>query len=126
MVELYEKSGKIGGKLLAGGVPKNKYELFNYRKYLERVTAAAVEEGSLKLHLNTEPGVGILKALEFDAIVIAAGTQATALKLPGIDRVKTIQAADLLGTPSLLGNSKKNRRRGRRQRRLRDGLLARL
>ena len=105
-VDLYEKSGVLGGKLLPGSVPKNKYELDNYRKYLERITAEAVSAGGLTLHLNTAVTVEALAAEKYDAVVVASGTGNLTPKLTGIEKVKTVQATDLLCDPSLLGDAK--------------------
>jgi 2-enoate reductase len=104
-VELFEKSGVLGGKLVPGGVPKNKYELFNYRKYLEHITEGAVNGGNLTVRLDRSVSAEALEERGFDAIVVAAGTSAVTPKLPGIEKMKTVQATDLLCDPALLDNA---------------------
>ncbi len=105
-VDLYEKSGAIGGRLLPGSVPKIKYEVANYRKYLEKILAEAVAEGSVTLHLNTPVDPDQLKVKGYDSIVFAVGTVNAAPKLQGMESAKTVQAVDLLSDPSRIGGAK--------------------
>ena len=52
-VQLIEKSGRIGGRLIPGGVPKIKFDVENYRQYLERL----VERTGGEYDLQFLPGV---------------------------------------------------------------------
>ncbi|MDR0599557.1 MAG: NAD(P)/FAD-dependent oxidoreductase [Treponema sp.] len=106
-VELLDKAAKAGGRLLAGGVAKIKYEAANYQKYLEGLLARAADEGNLTFKRGTAVDVAFLKAGGFDKIVFAAGTKDAVLPLPGIEEVKTAQAAELFLKPELLAGAKK-------------------
>jgi len=104
-VTLYEKADKPGGRLLAGSVAKIKYEVDNYRLFLEFLVQRAVREYGLTFKPHTTMDLAALKELRADAIIFALGTKDMKLPLEGIE--KTIQAADLFLNPDLLGNAKK-------------------
>jgi 2-enoate reductase len=106
-VELFNRDAQVGGRLIPGGVPKIKYEAANYRQYLEGLVKRTVAEGKLKLRASTEATVEDLKNGGYDTIVFALGTRDAKLPLPGIENAKTVQAAELLGKPELLGDAKK-------------------
>jgi 2-enoate reductase len=104
-VTLFDKGGKVGGRLLPGGVPKIKYEIDNYRSFLEGLVERAKKETKLDVKLNVEVDLQALKNLKSDVIIFAQGTKNAKLPLPGAE--SAVQAVDLLMNPSLLGNAKK-------------------
>jgi 2-enoate reductase len=104
-VTLYEKGDKPGGRLVPGAVPKIKYEIDNYRAYLENLLNRAIKETRLNVMLNNAADLKTLKELKADAIIFALGTKDARLPLPGIEN--TVQAVDLFMEPGLLGNAKK-------------------
>ena len=104
-VTLFEKGSKIGGRLLPGGVAKIKYEIENYRAYLENQLKRAVKDTKLAFKPKTEVDAKALKKLKADAIIFAQGTKDVLLPLPGAE--KAVQAVDLLANPGLLGKAKK-------------------
>ena len=106
VVDLYEKNKEIGGRLLPGSVPKIKFEVENYRKYLGKILADRVAEGSVRLFTDREITPEELKGLSYDAVVFAIGTKNVTPKLPGIESVRTVQAVDLLSDSSLLGDAR--------------------
>jgi len=104
-VTLFEKGTKVGGRLLPGSVAKIKYEIDNYRVYLEALLKRAVKENKLVFKPKTEVDLKALKKLKADVVIFAQGTKDAQLPLPGID--KTVQAAELFVNPGLLGVAKK-------------------
>lgn len=106
-VDLYEKSSAIGGKMLPGCIPKNKFDFDNYRLYLEAQITKAAAEGKINFFPGTDASAEMLKGKGYDTIVTAVGTSSVSLKMPGIENVKTVQAADLLGNPALMGSAQK-------------------
>lgn len=106
-VTLFEKEDRLGGKLIPGSVPKIKFDLDNYRLYLERQAIKAASEGNLTLCLNTEASPEQLRQEQYDSIIFATGTKPSALPVPGIDAAPTVEASDLLCHPEKLGNSRK-------------------
>lgn len=106
-VTLFEKEDRLGGKLIPGSVPKIKFDLDNYRLYLERQAIKAASEGNLTLCLNTEASPEQLRQEQYDSIIFATGTKPSALPVPGIDAAPTVEASDLLCHPEKLGNARK-------------------
>ncbi len=106
-VTLFEASDRIGGRIIAGSVPKIKFDLANYLEYLERKLALAKEQFGLTVKLNSPVTVEQLKADDYDAIVFASGTRDITPRLPGVEKVSPVQATDLLTDPGLIGDGKK-------------------
>ena len=106
-VELFEKSGRVGGKIVPGSVPRIKFDIKNYLDYLSHSIEAATRAYDLKVHLNPAADNESLKAQGFDAIVYAIGTKSGTPKLKGLERIPHVEATDLLVEPKLLGDAKK-------------------
>jgi 2-enoate reductase len=105
-VELFEKSGEIGGKLIPGSLPKIKFDVENYKTYLRRIADEAVNSGNLKINFRSEVTAQSLKEKKYDSIVVAVGTGAVTPKLAGIEKARVVQATDLLTDASLLKDAK--------------------
>jgi len=104
-VELFEKSDAIGGKLISGSVPKNKFDLDNYRIFLENSLKKALSEGKIVLHLESAQSANELKEGTFDAVVTAIGSRAETPNIKGVDKIKTVIATDLLLSPEKMGDA---------------------
>ena len=104
-ITIYEKSDRVGGRVIPGSIPKIKYELDNYLCYLERQLKQDVEQGRVKLQLNTEADLEALKNESYDSIVVATGTANAAPKFDGAEKIRTVQATDLLNDQSLIGDA---------------------
>ncbi len=96
-VTLFEASGKVGGRLAEGSVPKIKFELKRYREYLERTVARFAEKEGFSFEAR-EADAAELKAAGFDGIVLAVGAaeREPDPELPGIGTISGIQAVELL------------------------------
>jgi 2-enoate reductase len=101
-VTLVEKSGKIGGRLKSGSVPKIKYELKNYLAFLERELGKSDVTSRLGQSADSE----WLKSQGFDACVIAVGTKETVPALPGIEEANAVLATELFLDPGLAKGAK--------------------
>ncbi|MEG1523782.1 MAG: FAD-dependent oxidoreductase [Clostridia bacterium] len=106
-VDLIEKSGMIGGKVIPGSVPKVKFDFENYLTYLKHMVKAAQPLPNFTLKLNTEATDLWLKEQAYDTVVFAVGTKNCTPPIPGIDQLKRVQATDLLVDDTLLGDAKK-------------------
>jgi len=107
-VDLYEKSDKIGGRIVAGSKAAIKFEVNNYREYLERQVAEAGAELGMGYYPNTAADAASLKEKGYDTLVIAVGTKDAVPPVPGIDTAQNIvQAADLFINPHKLGDAQK-------------------
>lgn len=106
-VELFEKGSDIGGKVAPGSVPKIKFDVENYLNYLKSELDTAKEMPNLKVTFNTEVTTKWLKDKKYDSVIFAYGTKSIFPRIPGIEKVKTVQATDLLSNPSLMCDAKK-------------------
>jgi len=106
-VELVERGAAVGGKVVPGSVPKIKFDIENYLQFLAREVEAAKALPNFSILLRTEATNEWLKSQGYDAIVFAYGTKNGTPRLPGIERIKTVQATDLLADPALLGDAQK-------------------
>ena len=106
-VELLEKSGIIGGRLVPGSAPKIKFDVDNYRRYL----VGLVERTSNAYDLVFRPGLAAdadwLIEQKYDAVVFAIGSADTKLPLPGADSAPIVQATQLLVKPELAAGAQK-------------------
>ena len=91
-VDLYEKSGALGGVFQAAAAPdfkeQDKKLLDWYRRELERC--------SVTVHLNTEVTPDSLKTLGAEAVIAATGALPRTLPIPGFDGANTVEAIDYL------------------------------
>lgn len=105
-VKLIEKSNSIGGKLIPGGVPKIKYDIANYRDYLERQVDQAEKLENFEYLPNTEASLPWLKDQEFDAIIFATGGKEIMPKFDNIEKANVVEATELLQNPELVKDVK--------------------
>ncbi len=106
-VELLDKANAIGGKVLPGSVPAVKYDFANYLGWLNHQVAEAQKLPNFKLRLGTEVTAQWLKEQNYDSVIFAVGTKSACPPLPGLDKVKSVQATDLLMKPELMGDAQK-------------------
>ncbi len=105
-VDLYEKSSRIGGNLIPAGVPKVKYEVANYVKYLENVIDECKKNKAFELYLNKEATVEQLKAKHYDGIIVATGTKMVNVPIKGIDNKNVHTVIDVLKDKSIVDKAK--------------------
>jgi 2-enoate reductase len=100
-VTLLERRDRPGGMLMAGAVPRIKFDVANYLAYLESWLQRCSEAHELEVALGTEATVDSLRARAFDAVVLCTGGRPAAPPVDGIDLPHVIQAVDLLLDPGL-------------------------
>jgi 2-enoate reductase len=90
-VDLYEAGDKLGGVVLAGGVPDFKEDDFAlldwYRAELEALN-------NINIHMNTRVTAETFADLQPDTVIMATGSQPKVIEIPGAESVYT--AADVL------------------------------
>lgn len=106
-VELIEKSDRIGGRIVSGSVPAVKFDIKNYLTWLNQQVKEAEENPNFTLRMNTAATTKWLAAQKYDAIVFAVGTKDACPPIPGLDKVKYVQATALLENPELMGDAEK-------------------
>ncbi len=105
-VDLYEKSGEIGGSVIPGSRPMIKYEFKNYLDYLKGVVAKLEKNKNFKLFMNTAADAKSLKEKGYDTIVIAAGTVQNKPPVEGIDNKNVVFAVDVLNDYNIVKDAK--------------------
>ena len=109
-VMLIDASDKLGGKLVAAGAARIKFDVENYRVYLERQICKQADEGNLTLELGHAATKDALAAARYDAIVCAAGAHEATPPIPGlselVDAGLAVPATRLLREPELLGQAR--------------------
>jgi len=88
-VTLYEKSGELGGVFIAAAAPSFKEKDRDLIAWYKR---ELTKYPSIEIKLNTE--IKALSDIQADEIIIATGSKANRIPVPGID--KGIQAIDFL------------------------------
>lgn len=107
-VDLFEKSNRLGGNLIAGSIAKIKYEIKNYLIFLESMVEKFKKNPNFKLLLGTEGDLEALKQGGYDVIITATGTTPVRPgSIEGINGENVVAAIDLLQNPSL-AEGKKN------------------
>lgn len=106
-VELIEKSDRIGGRIVSGSVPAVKFDIKNYLTWLNQQVKEAEENPNFTLRMNTAATTKWLAEQKYDAIVFAVGTKDACPPIPGLDKVKYVQATALLENPELMGDAEK-------------------
>ncbi len=109
-VTLVDASEKLGGKLVAAGAARIKFDVDNYRVYLEQQIHEQIKEGNLELKLGEAATADSLAHAGYDAIVCAAGALETTPPIPGLAELVAaglaVSATRLLREPELLGNAR--------------------
>lgn len=109
-VTLVDASEKLGGKLVAAGTARIKFDVDNYRVYLERQIQEQVKAGNLELKLGEAATADSLAHAGYDAIVCAAGALETTPPIPGLAELvaagRAVSATRLLRKPELLGDAR--------------------
>lgn len=92
-VELWEKTNRLGGTLLAAGGPKFKKDVANYVEYL----TGKIQRTSVKVKLMKEATAEEVMAGNFDKVIFASGSIPVVPPINGIkDSAKVVFANDVL------------------------------
>ena len=105
-VTIFDKNSVAGGIIIAGSVPKIKYEISNYLSYLNNRLVSTSKKQKLKVELSKTVTATALKSGKFDAIVIATGGSGVKPEIQGIDNEHVHQVVDILMNPSLCTGKK--------------------
>ncbi|HDP79221.1 MAG TPA: FAD-dependent oxidoreductase [Spirochaetes bacterium] len=98
-VELYEKSGEIGGQLWIAGAPPHKNELWEIVRYYR----AMLRKYEVPVRLNTEVTAGMITNARPDFVVVAEGSEPFIPPIEGLDDPSVLTAWKLLRENPPLG-----------------------
>jgi len=91
-VTLCEKASELGGQLLPAAVPPHKDRLGCLTRYLvDSVTRSGVD-----VQVDTEATREEVARWQPDAVIVAVGPTPALPQVPGIERVETVEASDVL------------------------------
>ena len=105
-VTLYEKENVVGGTLNVASVPKIKYELKNYVKYLDKLVEDMKKEKNFKAVFGTKVSAEELKKEGYDVIITATGSTQTGLPIKGAVQKHVCSAVEALNDIERLKNAK--------------------
>ena len=91
-VELYEKTGRLGGAFIAASSMDFKEEDKKLLKWYEK----QMKDLKIPVHLNTEVNEEMLKGLAADALIIATGASEKRIPVPGADGPNVMDAKTYL------------------------------
>lgn len=99
-VELFEKTGVLGGEMNAAGAHSFKVEIHQLRDWYIR----ELREHEVPVHMNCEISADEVKAKGFDTVILATGASALMpASIEGID--KAVSAVDLLEGKKAAGDT---------------------
>ena len=98
-VTIFDKNNIAGGLIIAGSVPKIKFEVANYLSYLNNRLTLTAKKYKLKIELGNTSTATSLKNGKYDAIVIASGGSGIKPEIPGIGHEHVFQTVDVLMNP---------------------------
>ena len=105
-VMLIEKSDTIGGKLIPGGIPKIKYDIANYRNYLELLVDKTKALDNFNYLPNTEATLPWLEEQKFDTLIFAMGGKEIIPQFKNMEKANVVEATEILQNPDLLKSVK--------------------
>ncbi len=107
MVEMYEKSERVGGSVVPGSVPKIKYEFKNYLKWLEEQVGEMQKNARFAIYFGKEMTAEGLKEKGYDVIITACGAAQVKPPVKGIDGSNVFMGLDVLEDPALIKDADK-------------------
>ena len=91
-VTLVEKSNKLGGHLIEASAPEFKGPIKDLLGWAER----QINEGNIKVQLNTEATPDLIKETNPDALIVAVGSEFIVPAVPGNNKPSVVMANDVL------------------------------
>ena len=92
-VTLYEKTDRLGGRIVAGSVPKIKFDFENYLTYL----VCQIEKSGVHVVYETE--IDEHTEIRADVCAVGCGTQDMFIPFEGLDAMRHVQAVEYLRNP---------------------------
>jgi NADPH-dependent 2,4-dienoyl-CoA reductase/sulfur reductase-like enzyme len=101
-VTLWEKGDKLGGNLNLAVIPSGKGDMINFLDYLKK----KLQESRVKVNLNREATLELVKEFSPDAVVVAIGSNPFIVDIPGISRENVIGFSEVLSGRKEMGTQK--------------------
>jgi len=97
-IVLYEKGSNLGGMLNVANNVSFKWPQKEFKDYLIR----QVRKTKVEVILNTEATAEMLKAKEYNAVLVAIGSESVVPRIPGVDGKNVVCAPDVYGNEDTL------------------------
>ena len=91
-VELWEKTGRLGGMMLAAGMPSFKKDVMDQVEYLIR----QVNKAGVRVHMNKAATVEAVQEYRPDFVVVATGANPVIIHVPGFDKPQVTTAVPVM------------------------------
>jgi NADPH-dependent 2,4-dienoyl-CoA reductase/sulfur reductase-like enzyme len=91
-VIIYEQKMQLGGKLMLAATPPHKDEIGPFKDYL----VSQVKKYGIQVELGKKVTLSIIRKLQPDVLVLAAGSLPLFPKIPGIDSPNVVLAEEVL------------------------------
>jgi len=91
-VIIYEQQSQLGGKLIFAATPPHKDEIGPFKDYL----VSQVKKSGIQVELGKKVTLSVIKKLQPDVLVLAAGSLPLFPKIPGIQCPNVILAEEVL------------------------------
>lgn len=101
IVELYEKSDRIGGQLWIAGAPPHKGELWELIGYYDTL----LDKYRINVTLEHEVTLDYIRERKPDHVILAEGAEPVIPRIEGIDDPRVISAWDVLMHDPMLGRN---------------------
>lgn len=98
-VELFERESRLGGQILTSEYPDFKWPL---KRFLHKLTDITMKNGTV-VHLETEASEQTIKDRQFDAVVLALGSEARKPAVPGAESPEIWSPIQVYGHEAELG-----------------------
>jgi 2-enoate reductase len=100
-VTLWEKTGRLGGNLIAAGAPAFKKDVAKYLKYLIHT----LDSSGTNVVMGKDADAAEILAANFDHVVLATGSHAFMPPIQGIQSSSVISSTAALTGPSIKGKT---------------------
>lgn len=91
-VTLWEKGARLGGQLIPAAVPPHKDRIAPLYQYLER----QLQKLGVRIQVGKEATAAAVAEYNPDVAVVATGVRPFVPDIPGLDKIKFVQAGDVL------------------------------
>lgn len=98
-VTIFEKEKSAGGNIVPGAVPKIKYELGNYKEFLNNELSRAERDYGLIVKLNTYVDLNRLQAEKYHAVVTCTGSKPFIPRIDGVENSIVNVGVEFLKNP---------------------------
>ncbi|MBA7675344.1 NADH oxidase [subsurface metagenome] len=99
-VTLWEKESRLGGQLVQAAIPPYKDRVASLTKYLQ----TQLKKLNVNVELGKETTAAMIEEFKPEVVILATGVKHPIPDIPGLEKVRAVQAADVLEDKVDVGN----------------------